>query len=284
MLTFKRILVAVDGSENSMEACSAAGRLAKVLRTRIDVVHVVPRGKDSYSRAEASRMLGRACTLASDGVRAKGKIVEADGSVVDVLVNYASSRKSDLVIVGAKGSGAFRRLLLGSVSGGVVTHAKVPVLVVRSLASLKGPLFGRVLAAVDGSEASRMAVGMAAQLAKSIGIKLTILHVIFVPAAAYSSGSTAVTEVEKKARESAEGYLSRAKETAEDYGVSVKPRIVEDLQSPIKGITEYATREQVDLIVMGTRGLGGFKRLLLGSVARGVVSYAHCSVLVVRGG
>ena len=284
MPTFKRILVAVDGSENSMEACSAAGRLAKASGAQIDVVHVVPRSKDSRSRAEASKMLRKACTLASDGRRAKGEIVEADGSVVDALVSHALDSESDLVVVGAKGSGGFKRLLLGSVAGGVVTHARVPVLVVRSLASLEGPLFEHVLAAVDGSEASLMAVGMAAHLAKPMGAKLTILHVIFVPAAAYSSGSTAVTEMEKKARKSAEDYLSVAKETAEDYGVSARPRIVEDLQSPVRGITDYASGNQVDLIVMGTRGLGGFKRLLLGSVAGGVVNYAHCSVLVVRGG
>ena len=285
MRTLGRIMVAVDGSEYSLEACNAAGRLAAVLETKIDVVKVVHPAQGGDDLAEASRILNKACALASNGgMPAKGTIIEASGSVVDALVNYASRKKCDLIVVGAKGSGGFRRILLGSVSSGVVTHARVPVLVVRSLASFRGQLFGHVLAAVDGSQASSLAVGMAAKLSKLTGARLTILHVISVPAAAYSSGSLSATTVEMKDRKSAEGYLTAAKEAAEVYGVGARTRIIEDLQSPVRGITDYASENHVDLIVMGTRGIGGFKRLLLGSVATGVVSYARCSVLVMRGG
>lgn len=285
MQVFDRILVAIDGSENSLEACSAAGRLATGPGTRIEIVQVIPSGEGGRVRTEATKMLGKARTLASSGgARAGGKIIEARGSVVDALASYASARGCGLLVVGAKGSGGFRRLLLGSVTAGVVAHARVPVLVVRSLASLEGQLFGHMLAAVDGSEVSRAAVATAARLAKFLGAGLTILHVISIPAAAYSSGSTATLAMEKKARKDAEGYLSAAKKTAEGCGVHPKLRIVEDLQSPVRGITEYASRSGTDLIVTGTRGIGGFKRLLLGSVASGVVTYAPCSVLVVREG
>lgn len=283
MDAFRRILVAVDGSENSLAACSAAGRLSTAPGARIDVVRVVPQSEGGRDRGEARKMLNRACAMVSGGVRIKRRVIEARGSPVEALVNYAADRECDLIVVGAKGSGGFRRLLLGSVASGVVTHAHVPVLVVRSLSSFTGKLFQHVLVAVDGSEPSRVAVRMAARLAGSLGARLTMLHVISIPAAAYSSGSSVATQMEKKARSSAEGYLAAAKESAEDSGVDAKARITEDLRSPVKGITEYAARNHVDLIVMGTRGLGGFKRLLLGSVAGGVVSYADCSVMVVRG-
>ena len=277
-------MVGVDGSENSLEACSAAGRLAQKGETRIDVVHVVPRGQTSEELAETNKMLNKAGAVASNGgVRAKRTVVVAAGSLVETLVRHASDKKSDLIVVGANGSGGFKLLLLGSVSSGLVAHARVPVLVVRSLASLKGKLFRHVLAAVDGSEASQSAVKVAARLATLAGAKLTALHVISVSAAAYSSGSAAVTGAEMQDRKRAEGYLATAKETAEDYGAAATTRIVEDLQSPVRGITEYASVNHVDLIVVGTRGLGGFRRLLLGSVANGVVNYASCSVLVVGG-
>ena len=114
--------------------------------------------------------------------------------------------------------------------------------------------------------------------------KLTLLHVICIPAAAYISGSEATASAERKARTSAEEYLSKARRATEGSGVDMRTRIIEDLQSPVRGITGYASENGTDLIVMGTRGLGGFKRLLLGSVASGVVSYAPCSVLVARTG
>ena len=283
MRPFKRIVVAVDGSENSLEACSAAGRLAGRQGTSVDVIEVVPEGDARRVRAEAKGTLTKGCELASSGTtRPAGKLIEGHGSIVGAIIGFASKRRSDLIVVGAKGSGGFKELLLGSVAGGVVTHALVPVLVVRRLPSLKGRLFGHVLAAVDGSEASKEAVSIAAALANSAGAKLTTLHVICIPSAAYMSGTSGTASAEETARREAEGYLAQARETAEACGTVPKPRIVEDLQSPVRGITEFASRNAVELIVMGTRGLGGFKKLLLGSVASGVISYAPCSVMVVR--
>jgi nucleotide-binding universal stress UspA family protein len=69
---------------------------------------------------------------------------------------------------------------------------------------------------------------------------------------------------------------------AEDAGVKVKGEIVENARSAVQAITEYASNSKIDLIVIGTRGLTGFRKLLLGSVSNGVVSQAPCSVLVVR--
>ncbi len=69
---------------------------------------------------------------------------------------------------------------------------------------------------------------------------------------------------------------------AEDAGLKVRGEIVENAQSAVQAITEYASNSKIDLIVMGTRGLTGFRKLLLGSVSNGVVSHAPCSVLVVR--
>ena len=285
MRIFKRILTAVDGSENSLEACSAAGRLARAAGATVEVVEVVPRNPTSEDRAEATKVIRKARALASRaGVRASGATIEVRESVVETVVSRATASRSDLVVVGAKGTGGFKQLLLGSVSGGVVTHARGSVLVVRSLESFEGQLFRKVLGAVDGSEESMRAAGTAANLARLVGAKLTLLHVICIPAAAYSSGLEATSSIEKKARSSAEECLSAARGAAEERGVDARIRIVEDLRSPVRGITEYASENGVDLIVMGTRGLGGFKRLLLGSVASGVVSYASCSVLVVRDG
>ena len=144
--------------------------------------------------------------------------------------------------------------------------------------------FNRILAAVDGSESSIWAVRTAAGLAKSTGARLTILHVISFPGEAYSSGYPSASSGEKKARESAEKYVLIAKEASEELGVVSSSIIIDDLESAVRGITEYASENGVDLIVTGTRSLGGFKRRLLGSVSNGVVGNARCSVLVVKDG
>jgi len=69
---------------------------------------------------------------------------------------------------------------------------------------------------------------------------------------------------------------------AEKKGVKAKPHTSGTVGSVVQAITDYAASEKIDLIVMGTRGMGGFKKMLLGSVSSGVVTHAQCAVLVVR--
>ncbi len=141
----------------------------------------------------------------------------------------------------------------------------------------------RVLVAVDGSENSLKAVKVAAGIAKSREAELTVLHVLTLPVAAYYGDvPVQINKIEDEMRPQSEKYVSDAVSLAERNGVRAGTKIIERIESPVKGITDYASENDIDLIVVGTRGMGGFKRLLLGSVAAGVVHYAHCSVLVVR--
>ncbi|HZW54943.1 MAG TPA: universal stress protein [Nitrososphaerales archaeon] len=153
------------------------------------------------------------------------------------------------------------------------------------MSSSKKDEFGikRILVAVDGSENATRAVKVASTLAKDNNAKLTILHVITIPAVVYS-GDVAfpLNKIEVEARRQGEKYVESAQSTARQAGVKAETEIIESIDSPVRGITDYSEKNMIDLIVVGTRGLGGFKRLLLGSVGSGVVHYAHCSVLVVR--
>ncbi|MEM3685252.1 MAG: universal stress protein [Conexivisphaerales archaeon] len=140
-----------------------------------------------------------------------------------------------------------------------------------------------ILVAVDGSENAARAVEIASKIAKTNDAELTILHVIsFQSAMYYAAGPTQIDRLEEEARRNAERYVGSALSIAEKFRVKAVTEIIEHMDSVVMGIVEYSEREHVDLIVVGTRGLGGFKRLILGSVASGVVHYAHCSVLVVR--
>jgi nucleotide-binding universal stress UspA family protein len=85
-----------------------------------------------------------------------------------------------------------------------------------------------------------------------------------------------------KARRDAEAVVQDIVSKAEASGVKVRGEIVENVPSVVESITDYADEWKVQVIVVGTRGLSGFKKLLLGSVSSALVSHASCSVLVVR--
>jgi nucleotide-binding universal stress UspA family protein len=145
----------------------------------------------------------------------------------------------------------------------------------------------KVLVATDGSKNAERAIDAAGQVAKQFSSELIVLSVVMelVPPV-YSPIGVDVPTVDYSA------YLNRAesdaKKIAEDaakkLGSSINTRIVvlRSVTSVAEAILEEASNENVNLIVVGTRGLGGFRKLLLGSVSSAVVEHSPCSVLVIR--
>ncbi len=152
-----------------------------------------------------------------------------------------------------------------------------------------GLRFQRILAAVDGSEGSTRASEVAVDLALRFDAQLFVLNVFrgypeymtVFPSAPAPSGE-AIQDYEVNARKAAVDVVGRTVSMAERKGLKAKPKTSETIGSVVQTITDYAVAEKIDLIIMGTRGLGGFKKMLLGSVSSGVVTHAPCSVLVVR--
>jgi nucleotide-binding universal stress UspA family protein len=147
-----------------------------------------------------------------------------------------------------------------------------------------GATFRNILVAVDGSETARKAVGVATEEAVKFAAELTVLNVVEIPVSPYySERGVEIAAGEGAAKTPGERMVSDAASIAEARGVKVKQEILRHMgHSTAEGITDYAKKNDIDLIVVGTRGLGGIKKLLLGSVASGVVGSAHCAVLVVR--
>ena len=84
------------------------------------------------------------------------------------------------------------------------------------------------------------------------------------------------------ANREAKKCVDHAVALAEDQDVKATGRVLKNARSVVQAMTEFAAEQEVDLIVVGRRGMSGFKRLLLGSVSAGIVSHAHASVLVVK--
>lgn len=145
--------------------------------------------------------------------------------------------------------------------------------------------FKNVLVAIDGSENSNRAVRAAIELAKKYDARLIGVNVIVTPTYMIATPAAATADLNPywdASRREAREMLNRLASQARREGVEVETRMLERVTSAVQAITTCAVDEKADLIVLGTRGLGGFRKMLLGSVSSGVLSHAHCSVLVVR--
>lgn len=147
----------------------------------------------------------------------------------------------------------------------------------------------KILVAVDGSGQSMVAARTAIDIAEKYGTELIVLHVIS-PDVRYGYLEDVITpgfpaalkEVVLLATEKGQKYLDEVKRYASDGKVKIQTEVLIAATSVVKEIVQYAEEHKIDLVVVGTRGTSGIKKMLLGSTAWGLVTYAHCPVLVVK--
>jgi nucleotide-binding universal stress UspA family protein len=139
--------------------------------------------------------------------------------------------------------------------------------------------FTRIVVAVDGSEVSLRAAEHAARLAKQDGAELLALHIVPAPQFEIQGG---LADNYANARRNAKKWMKDVEDMATRNGVVVKAEIVVGAYSVVDAIIGYAETMKADLIVTGTRGTTPSRRILVGSVASGLVEYSGCAVLVIR--
>lgn len=226
---------------------------------------------------------------ALDGVKARleqpGIIVKREvlrGRAATQIVELANEIRADLIVVGSRGLGTWKRLLLGSVSAEIVDHATCPVLVARK------PSVGSVILGDDGSEGSRAAAGLLARLPALAGSSIKVVAVAEVLNATALGFSPAVsgafmTEMIESTAEAEERLGELTKTTAAilgNAGITAETDVLSG--NPAHELVRLARSSGADLVVVGTTGLTGVARAVLGSVARNVLINAPCSVLVVH--
>lgn len=133
--------------------------------------------------------------------------------------------------------------------------------------------------AVDGSEDSKNAADYGISFAIKYKSELVLLYVIPIDLGLFNYSPPSIKEMEKEGQE----FLDRIKLEALqiDKDILVKTKLIAS-PSIVGGIIDFAEKENIDLIVVGTKGRSGLKKLLLGSVASGIVNYAHCPVMIVK--
>jgi nucleotide-binding universal stress UspA family protein len=274
----RRILVGIDGTPSSANALSWARGIAQVYRSDVTLVVVLPPApmyadyarwtgatgsKKSFQDADeqkARRLLEQA--RARLGVETTAGLV-ARGAPAHEIVKAARRTGADMIILGSHGHGRAARIMLGSVAEGVKNRATVPVLIARSRFS-PGP----VLAAVDGSEGSRVAAAFAIDLGRAWKRVAILHHVHEMPWLGWpEDGRSEFEDIIKK------------------FGLPPAPegvRYVLSFGHPAELIVATIKKERPALVVIGARGLGPLKGALLGSVSNRVVHASTASVLVVR--
>src|SRR5215208_5046379 len=200
------------------------------------------------------------------------------------IVAVAEEIDAGLVVLGSRGLGPVRRVAMGSVSASVLHHAHGSVLIVRDGGTKDDYLSGLVLLAVDGSREAKVATEAAAAISSATG---SGVHVVFVlPTVEHLYGHHFYTgeikqSIREQAEEEARRFLTERAEQIEAQGGKVEETHVVSGR-PDAQIVKLGEELQVGLTVVGSRGLGGVGRALMGSVSDSVVRHAHGPVLVVR--
>ena len=152
--------------------------------------------------------------------------------------------------------------------------------------------FSKILVAIDGSEASMDAADYAILMTARYNSDLVALHVLperiryeyedRIDSDVPSTTTTSREIVELPRQGLEEKAFNKIKEKCKENNVKVTTEVINNTRSVAAEVVDYAESNNIDLIVVGTRGRSGFKKLLLGSVASGIVTYAHCPVMVVK--
>jgi nucleotide-binding universal stress UspA family protein len=291
-----KVIVGIDGSRCSATAVELLSTLEWPEETRMrlvgvfDTFHLVgpwaPYGGfdvsdvvDDLTGELRGALADARSRLGTGGIELESVVME--GRPASALADAAEEWGADLVVVGSRGLGALRTMLLGSVSAEVVDNVRCPVLVVRR------PTIRSVLLAHDGSDLAKAAEDILAGWPPFRDLPVEVLSIVrgdgpwaeTLSPVAQGRAAVAVRESIEASRQHHED-VGRA--AADRLGLSGRVARAEvRAGDPARTLVDEAEARDLDLIAMGTHGRTGLERLRMGSVARNVLTHAHCSVLIV---
>ncbi len=268
---WERLLACTDGSEEGQHAVTQALALGRACAGKVYVLQVVkiipefeavaPDLRACLEEEIERQQATTAAAAAQRGVELEYRVLHSI-SPFAAIVAEAEKLRPQLIIIGRYGRTAMERLFMGSITARVIGLSPINVLVVPREASLA---FQRLLIASDGSSYSDAALLEATAMAARAGSELL---------------GVAVAREEGEISETRE-ILHRMLTAANREGVSFQGISPQGLAAD-EGIIQVALENRVDLIIMGSHGRTGFKRLLMGSVTERVIGQAPCPVLVVK--
>jgi nucleotide-binding universal stress UspA family protein len=209
------------------------------------------------------------------------------GDAASTILDTADADGADMIVMASSGRGAIGRVTLGSVADKVVRTSTKPILVVREVDAPESPelpKINRVIVPLDGSDRAQLSLPVAAVVAKQLGAAINLITAVDLPqvvspAMAYGSAFSAefYTEIEQESTKAAEENLDAALAILGEHGATGEKHVM--LGSAVGAILDFA--KPGDMVVMTSRGQGGIKRWLLGSVAEKLIRECPAPVLIV---
>lgn len=277
---FHTVVIGVDGRDGGQDALALARTLAAP-GGRLVAVHVFPYELDPSrgSLAGYENALREDATTALEGWVGDADVerrVVADVSAARALHHVARELDADLIVVGSAHRGAVGRVLLGDVSRSTLHGAECCVAVAPSGQRDADPLIGSVGAGYQRTPQGEAALGVATALARRLGAGLRLLTAVPVPVAfapgyAYTFDWQAVVDANRR----------QAREDLEAVTAGLELSVASDVVDDPAGDALVALSQAVDLMVVGSRGWGTARSILLGSAGDRLVHHAHCPVIVV---
>ena len=287
MKTYRKILACIDGSEVSFNAYKNALWLAKSLNAEVLVMTVLPVGQALSSalslfigmkdtlRKGAEKILKQASFMAEEeGVKVK-EILE-EGEPFQRIIDTAYAEEVDLIVLGKTGKSGLAKGILGSTATRTIGSSPVDCLVIPKEATLR---IRKLLLPVDGSPYSERANERALFLAKAFKASVSILFVVELLFELYETPAELVNLIETL-RNEGEEIVRKMRLKFKEENIPSEAFVVQG--NIAEQIIEFSNKEEADLIVMGSHGKTGLKRLLLGSVTEKVINFGNKPVLVVK--
>ena len=312
-----RILIATDGSEHSEAAAGFVTSLPLPPDCEFTLLTVVEPVRPLFAAEHpfigrqvteafalfrtklqqgAERLLERDRKRLQDAGLTVVHTAQREGHVADQITRACTELGADLLVVGSRGLGGFKGLMMGSISHLLLKHAPCSVLVVKSKEdrSPGGPRAERqtaaagradrlrILLAFDGSTDAQAAVRRLQSL--PLGDRATIRVLSIVPELSpYGLDSAAVRLLAEVWEGEREAARQAAENAARQISSAVTPAAVEVREGdPARQILEVAREQNSDIIMLGARGKSAMERFLLGSASLHVACHAPCAVWVVR--
>jgi nucleotide-binding universal stress UspA family protein len=286
-----RILLAVDGSDQSYEAAKALAHLAHA--EQVIVLHVLDVPKPAYPmmmpevaqdiyttvektmREEGDRLVHRIAAMLPMGAGPVTRRLEV-GSPSEMIASVAHEQRADVIVMGARGLGPIQERLFGSVSHRVITEAPCATLVVSG----PMPSLRRILLCVQGPEDADRAIHFLASKPFRGAGELTALTVLPFTQPPWPADASVTDAMRKEVLEGASFFIEDLAKRLSELGHQAKGTA--RLGNPVPMIFEEAARLKPDLIMLGSRGRKGVARFVLGSVSHAVLHRMPCAVLVIR--
>jgi len=301
-MKLKKIIWATDGSQESDTALDYAKYIAGKSGAEVIGVHVVPMPvqllldnmRESNAEIKEWRLkIENNATkkfeevneeLQKTGINFDGVILK--GIPSDKIKEFAKRKKADLIVMGKHGHGFFESMVAGSETVRLLKSSPVPVLAVKSKKNKNKAEFKNILVPIDLSEESDSALTYALEIAQLTGAKITVIFVLRLDMYAQDIPAGALEVVIEQSIKSLKNRASRIKKRFESKrgaskNIQMKIEVIHGMSEAVT-ISQYAAKNNVDLIIIHTHGRTGLTRFLLGSVTERVVSGAQCSVLAMR--